>query len=233
MPTGTGVDADDADIVGEALAAERAGEGHQRRIAGAAADVVGVEFFAGGADVVDDDAVAARLHLRIDRAGEVDVAEHFQFPGVTPGRLVDLVDRTARDIAGIVDEDVDVGGILHQFLDVGWFSQVDDMRGRVDLVGRTQPVAQGFQLIAAAGGEPQVAAFLGKGLGRGRANALGGAGDQDTLAAQMQIHGNSRFMRGCRSGELSEIGRRSAPPRSTLHCSVAPARGLVHCKAIG
>jgi hypothetical protein len=91
---------------------------HQRGVAGAAADVVGVELFAGRADVVDDDAVPARLHLRIDRAGEVDVAEHLQLPGVTPGRLVDLVDRAARDVAGIVDEDVDIGGFLDEPCDV-------------------------------------------------------------------------------------------------------------------
>ena len=31
---------------------------------------------------------------------------------------------------------------------------------------------------------------------------------------------------------VDEIGRRSARPRSTLHCSVAPACSLVHCRAI-
>src|SRR5260370_2353937 len=61
----TGIDADDADVVGEALAAERAGERHQRRIAGTAGGVIGIEFFAGGADVVDEDAVAARVHLPV------------------------------------------------------------------------------------------------------------------------------------------------------------------------
>src|SRR6266446_10976643 len=44
------IDADDADVVGEALAAERAGERHQRGVAGAAGDVIGIELFAGGAD---------------------------------------------------------------------------------------------------------------------------------------------------------------------------------------
>src|SRR4029077_10567343 len=38
------IDCDHADIVGEALAAQRAGKRHPRGIAGAAADVVGVEF---------------------------------------------------------------------------------------------------------------------------------------------------------------------------------------------
>src|SRR5437868_2606079 len=99
---GAGVDADHADVVGEAFAAERAGERHQRGVAGTAADVVSVELFAGGTDVVDDDAAAARLHLGVDRAGQVDVAEHFQLPSVTPGRLVDLVDRAAGNVTGVV-----------------------------------------------------------------------------------------------------------------------------------
>jgi len=34
-----------------------AGERHQRGVAGTAADIIGVELFAGGADIVDDDAV--------------------------------------------------------------------------------------------------------------------------------------------------------------------------------
>src|SRR5205085_8773395 len=108
------IDTDHADIVGKTLAAERAGERHQRGVAGAAADVVGIEFFAGGADVVDDDAVSACLHLRVDGAGEIDVSEYFQLPGVPPGRLVDLVERTAGNVAGVVDEDVDVGRIPRQ-----------------------------------------------------------------------------------------------------------------------
>src|SRR6187399_3242521 len=43
---GTRIDADHADVVVHALSAERAGERHQGGIAGAAADVVGIEFLA-------------------------------------------------------------------------------------------------------------------------------------------------------------------------------------------
>src|SRR3984893_8214826 len=51
-----GVDADHADIVDQALSPERAGKRHQRCVDGAAADIIGVEFFTGNSDVVDDDA---------------------------------------------------------------------------------------------------------------------------------------------------------------------------------
>ena len=114
---------------------------------------------------------------------------------MAPGRLVDLVDRAARNVAGIVDEDVDIGGVAGEFRDVLVLAQVDDMGGRADLVRRAQPLGQRLQLLAVAGGQHDVAAFLGKGFGRSRANALGGAGDQDALAAQMQIHGITRWVR--------------------------------------
>ncbi len=81
--------------------------------------------------------MAARFHLGVDRAGEVDIAEHLQLPGVTPGGLVDLVDRAARNIAGIVDENVDVGGILRKPGNVLTLAQVDDMSGGVDLMDRS------------------------------------------------------------------------------------------------
>src|SRR5258708_26159243 len=42
----TGIDADHADVVGDALAAERAGERPPRPIARTAGDVIGVDFFA-------------------------------------------------------------------------------------------------------------------------------------------------------------------------------------------
>ncbi len=61
----------------------------------------------------------------------------------------------------------------------------------VDLMRRAQPFGERLQLIAAAGREPQMTAFFGESLGGGGADALGGAGDQDALAAQMKIHGIS------------------------------------------
>src|SRR5438445_12756565 len=67
------------------------------------------------------------------------------------------------------------------------------MGGSVDLMGRPQTLGQRLELIAAARRESEMAAFLGKGFGGGRANALGGAGDQDAFAAQMKIHGIARL----------------------------------------
>ena len=114
---------------------------------------------------------------------------------------------------------------LTSFCDVFRLAQVDDMGGGVDLVRRAQPLGQRLQLIAAAGGEHEVAAFLGEGFGGGRANALGGAGDQDALAAQMQIHGISRLLGDVGIG-VGGIGRRRLPIGGQ-HCTAALRRGAV------
>jgi hypothetical protein len=53
---------------------------------------------------------------------------------MTPGRFIDLVDRAAGNVAGIVDEDVDVGGVLDEARDVLGLAQVGDVGGGVDLV---------------------------------------------------------------------------------------------------
>ena len=123
---------------------------------------------------------------------------------------------------------------LRQPRDVLGLAQVDDVGGGVDLVRRAQPLGERLQLVAAAGGEPEMAAFLGEGFGGGRADALRCAGDEDALAAQMQIHGITR----CMGRSVDVVGgncQTVRPPpskRSTLHCSVAPRPSLVHCNPI-
>jgi hypothetical protein len=64
----------------------------------------------------------------------------------------------------------------------------------IDLMGRAQTLRESLQLIAAAGRQPKMTAFFGKGFGGRRAEALGCAGDQDAFAAQMKIHGITRLM---------------------------------------
>ena len=118
--------------------------------------------------------------------------------------------------------------LLREPRDIVGLAQVDDVGGRVDLVLRTQPLGQRLELVAAAGGQAEVAAFLGEGFGRGGADALGGSGDEDALAGEMQIHGMTRVAEEEEAPELS--GQSSIG--STLHCSVAlvrrigPFRGL-------
>ena len=39
----------------------------------------------------------------------MDIAEDLQLPARAPGCIVDIVDRAARDHAGIIEEDIDIG----------------------------------------------------------------------------------------------------------------------------
>src|SRR5690349_9971694 len=64
-----------------------------------------------------------------------------------------------------------------------------------------------------------MAAFLGKGLGGRRADALGGAGDQDAFAAQMQVHGNTRCCWGGSEKRSAELVGGSRHGRQ--HCTAA------------
>jgi hypothetical protein len=71
-----------------------------------------------------------------------------------------------------------------------------------------------------------MSAFLGEGFGCGRANALRGAGDKDAFAAQMKVHGIARWI----GVKVRGVSLRLRPAqRSTLHCTVARGKTLVHC----
>ena len=70
----------------------------------------------------------------MNETGQVDRAEHLQFPGVAPGRLINLLERAPRNVAGIVDEDIDAGSFVRQPMKSVRFAKVDSMRNDVDLI---------------------------------------------------------------------------------------------------
>ena len=82
--------------------------------------------------------MAARFHLRVNGARDVDVTEHLELPRMTPCGLIDLVDGAAGNIAGVVDENVDIGRILHEPCDILRLAQIDDVGRGVDLMRRSQ-----------------------------------------------------------------------------------------------
>src|SRR4029079_14989353 len=100
-------DPDHADAVAYAAAPERFREGRKPGIAGHAANVLGVLGTRRVADDVEEDPAAARFHERIEGAGHVDGAEHFQIPGRAPPRLVDVEQGPDGHSAGVVDEYAD------------------------------------------------------------------------------------------------------------------------------
>ena len=118
------IDGDDAYIVPHALAAEALGEHVERDIGHAAGNIAVVRRPRGGAHDVDDDTAAARAHARIDNAREIDIAEDLDVPGLAPGLAVDIDERAGRDVARIVDQNIDVGAGAAQCLDLAGLAEV-------------------------------------------------------------------------------------------------------------
>ena len=94
--------------VAHAFSAQTDREVDERRIVRAATDVAGVRQDAADTYHIDDDATPAPAHLRVDDPGDPDVAEQLEVPGRSPGILVDLVERAARNGPRAVDQNVDM-----------------------------------------------------------------------------------------------------------------------------
>src|SRR5262249_50687566 len=177
-----GIDADDADIVLEASAAERSREGHERGVASAPGDVVEIVVLSRGADVVDDHAAAPRLHALVNEARQVDVAEDLELPAVSPRFLAELAEPTGGNVAGVVDEDIDVCSGLRELFDVLAFAQIGDVHLRFDAVGFLQALSERLQSRRAPRRDVHVAAFLRKNLRDRRSDAFRSARDESALA---------------------------------------------------
>jgi hypothetical protein len=145
--------------------------------------------FPGGAQHIHDDAAALRLEHGIDRAAEVDVAEHLEVPRGAPARLVDRLQVAGRDGAGVVHQDVDVAARRRQRPHSVTVAEIDRMDRHRDVVAGLNGLPGLVEVGLGARREVEVAAFLGELAGAGKPDALGRAGDESGLAAQMKIHG--------------------------------------------
>jgi hypothetical protein len=99
-------------------------------------------------------------------------------------RQVNAVDRAARNVAGVVDQDIDLADLGRQALDVAWIAQVRRVSGGVDALVAREPVCERLERRPVAGDEDEVAAFLSERRGRGRADAFRGPGDHHPAADQ-------------------------------------------------
>ena len=167
-----GIDADDAQPVARRGAAHRAGERHQRRVAGGPGDVVEIGVLAGRAEDVDDDALFALGHQRVKAPRHVDVAEHFEVPGLAPALLVDLGDVAARDRAGIVDEKVDVGAFGGELVDILAVAEIERVVAHRDIVLAGDLGAHLVEVRGGARHQHDVTALLRQSLGAGLPDPL-------------------------------------------------------------
>src|SRR5262249_245139 len=111
-------------------------------------------------------------HLRIKATGHVDVAENLEVPGLPPAVLGDRVEIATGDRAGIVDEDVDIGALGGEFVDVLAIAEVECEHPHADIVFAGDLPASFFKVGGGGGPQGDVAAFLRQHFGAGAPNPL-------------------------------------------------------------
>ena len=188
---------DDPHPVVEAPSAERAGQGHEARVAARTRDVVEVRVLARVPDVVHDDPVAALAHAAEERPAHRDVAEDLELPAGAPCRVVHRIHRAGGDRPRVVDEDVDVDRLRDEPVARHAVREVERVGADPAAVRPLDRTRRLVERAAGAGRKMDLArAFAGERLGRRAADSLRAAGDQHALAVQSKFH--RRLLRGFR-----------------------------------
>ena len=154
----------------------------------AAGDIAVVRLPGRRTDDVDDDTAFTFAHVRIDDAREIDIAKHFHRPCIAPCLAVDLGQRTGRNIAGIIDENVDALAGIAELFELAYLAKVAAMHRDLDAMLLGEPFRQFLHRRIVARGEMQVAALRRHVFGDHEPDALGGAGDQDGFAFEIDVH---------------------------------------------
>src|SRR2546423_14279108 len=115
---------------------------------------------------------------------QVDIAEHLELPGMTPSRLVDRLERSAGNVARVVDEDVDICALAGEFAQRAAIAQVNRMHGRTALQLRLCVL----EARRVARRKMHIATFGGKGVRAGKTDAFRSARNEDRLAFETEIH---------------------------------------------
>ncbi len=147
-----------------------------------------VEAFSGQADHVDDRTAAPSPHATTVLSGQVDVAEYLQIPRFAPARILDLIDRAARNRTGMVHRNVDFAAAFRQRFGRSAHRQIQCVNLRAHLMGRTNLLTPPLEKIRIPRHENQIRSFRGKPFGATEPNAPGRSGHRHCLALKSQIH---------------------------------------------
>ena len=88
----------------------------------------------------------AGLHGFIKRAGHVDVAKHLEVPGLTPARVADFGQASARDGAGVVHQNVDVRMRRREIIDRRAHRKIERVRHDSNIVARCDLLTRCLQV---------------------------------------------------------------------------------------
>ena len=184
----------DIDAVRSCLEREALGDAAQAPFRGRVGHAAGAAAHAEGASDIHDLAALLRDHAGQHRAHGVETALHVEFDDLVEflgGRLpAGLADRPGT--AGHVDQDIDAVAQSRCFPDhvfaVGGLGDIALHHDHLDADGaRLQ--GDRFDRRQITAGQRQVHAFAREGQADRRAHALGRAGDDRYLVAQLQVHG--------------------------------------------
>src|SRR4051794_25546682 len=176
------IDGDDTHAMADAFAAQALREHIECNVGSAARDVPMIGVARSGPDDVDNDAALACTHPAIDDACEVDIAEDFYVPGIAPGFGIDFFDRAGRNVTRIVYQYVDVFACLAEGFDFRGEAEIAAMDAHLDVMFLNESYRYLLELRFIACRKAQVAALCRHMFRDDKADALGGAGDQDGLA---------------------------------------------------
>ena len=216
---------DEHAVFGELLA-ERFGQADQPGLRRAVVRRVGVALLAGDRRDVDDTSVAARDHVRHDRAAGQVRRDQVDLDHAAPDRRIELPGgAVAAGDAGVVDQDVDLPVALDRRLDRGidriLLRQLDHRAGHVAAVG--QLAARMLDAVGVDVPQHHRGAGVQHALRGGVAEALGAAGDHGHAVVQVDsVHPSLR----------RAVSRRLWTPRGAANeVSVGVMFSPVSCRA--
>ena len=122
--------------------------------------------------------------------------------GGAPAVFLYRLQRTGGNVAGIVDENIDIAAGLRHMLRSAALCKVDGERVDLDRILPAQRACGFVQCFLRAGDEVKMAALGGKALRHRAAQALRAAGDQHDLVVQIEIHVSPR------AGQAQSLERR-------------------------
>ena len=123
-------------------------------------------------------------------AGEADAAHRVDFEEAEPVGIGDVFEGLGLVDPEVVDEDVYGGELRQEFGDALFGAEVG---GDAAEVRRAAGGDGGIYALLGASVEDDVGAFGGEALGDGESDACGGAGDECSFAAELEIHSEFRF----------------------------------------
>src|SRR5262249_10432528 len=113
---GAGIDPHDPHAEFVTVRAERSGKGRHGSVADSTRQIARTTQLAADAGQIDDHAALPRFHATEIFAAEIDIVEYLGVPARAPALFVHGFERPRGNVAGIVDQNIDIAARLRDAL---------------------------------------------------------------------------------------------------------------------